>query len=207
MGGCLSLSIELMCPKTSVAFNICQSIPEKLEKVGFNSLNSFTEFKSLHTWRFKVYDCKIFQNIIAKKIVHYMIENKVKAFNLNGLYEDYMATHIGIAIMSSMVNPDYKFKVIKEIPVDTVFYSIGSISKEEAKSFYDVFYVFPEQDISPNTENKSEHKLLNYKLETIIIKTIENLDLENVIKKTHKSFMTKTNENKKYEETLFKINT
>ena len=207
MGGCLSLSIELMCPKTSVAFNICQSIPEKLEKVGFNSLNSFTEFRSLHTWRFKVYDSKIFQNIIAKKIVHYMIENKVKAINLNGLYEDYMATHIGIAIMSSMVNPDYKFKVIKEIPVDTVFYSIGSISKEEAKSFYDVFYVFPEQDISPNTENKSEHKLLNYKLETIIIKTIENLDLENVIKKTHKAFMTKTNENKKYEETLFKINT
>lgn len=189
MGGCCSLCVALVCSKTvksnEISFNIIHDIGDLLSR--FNISLPF----SLHNWRFKLNDDnkdKIKKNI-APYIMNYFKNNNIKALQLNGFYDHYISFQISYAIMYKMIDPSYRFEIIANIPIDTIFYTKPSLPVNNIKTFIDNFYTFPEKEIKQDTENSAEHALLDKQFKNLFENAINRLDINDIIDKSHTSYI------------------
>jgi hypothetical protein len=197
MGCCCSLCLIGCFPKSTLSNDICRSTLSEIKSL-LHTFNHNIPF-NLAIWRFSTNED--IENIIKEKIfpklVNYYNEKKENVYNLNGFYNEYLGFHLAYAIINKILNPDYNFEILDNVPVNTVFYSKPTVSVGTIATFVEAFYTFPNKTFSKESENKAEHALFSQKLTIIIKNTIENINIEQIIDKTHKSFIKK---NKKVEE-------
>ena len=193
MGCCCSLCLIGCFPKSMISNDICNSTINEIKSL-LHAFNYNIPFK-LNIWRFSTNEDieNIIKEKIRPKLVNYYNEKKENVYNLNGFYNEYLAFHLAYAIINKILNPDYNFEILENVPTNTVFYSKPTVNVGSVASFAEAFYTFPNKTFSIESENKAEHALFDQKLTIIFKNTIENLNIEQIIDTTHNSFIKKNN--------------
>jgi hypothetical protein len=185
---------------------ICDDINRNIKD--FMMILSSNQPISFENWYFRITESA--QQNIEKALTiilkTYYKTNKIKIKSTNGYYDAYISNHIAYAIISKMINPDYKFIILSNIPVDTIFYSKPVLDSASVSNFISTFYIFPNVVINPETKNKVEHELLDKKIETLILKTIETINMNEIIQLCHNNYMNLTANNQEEKERLFREN-
>lgn len=185
---------------------ICDDINRNIKD--FIMILSSKQPISFETWHFRVYDeaQKKIENKLCIILRQYYKKNNIKIKDNTGFYDNYISIHIAYAIISKMINPEYQFSLINNIPVDTVFYSKPTLDSTNVDHFIESFYTFPNVIIDPKTTNKVEHELLDKKMEILIVKTIETLNIDEIIQASHDNFVSLTTSKQDEKESLFRKN-
>lgn len=189
MGSVFSTCYMLMHPKKTQAALIAHDVISELKN--FVQQLSFRLPISFDIWRFNVSDEA--ETYIAESITSLLInfykENDISVHNLNGFYETYLSFHIAYAIISKMLDPTYIFQIVDSVSIDKVIWKKPQMEKKKMLDFVKVFYIFPDLHIMETTENSSEHILLNKKMTTILKKTLNSLNIYEIIKCCHNEFI------------------
>lgn len=178
-----------MHPKKTQAALIAHDVISELKN--FVQQLNFRLPISFDIWRFNVSDEA--ETYIAESITSLLInfykENDISVHNLNGFYETYLSFHIAYAIISKMLDPTYIFQIVDSVSIDKVIWKKPQMEKKKMLDFVKVFYIFPDLHIMETTENSSEHILLNKKMTTILKKTLNSLNIYEIIKCCHNEFI------------------
>ena len=163
---------------------------------------------SFEIWRFYISkEAELYMiDFIASLLFHFYKENNISVYHQNGFYEIYLSVHLAYAIISKMLDPTYTFQILDGVPIDKIMWKKPHLEKHNMLDFVNVFYIFPDLHIMATTKNTSEHILLTNKMNTILKKTCESLNIYEIIVCCHDTFVDLSAKKNDETQTLLKNN-
>ncbi len=146
---------------------------------------------SFDIWRFHISkEAETYMlDSISSFLYDFYKKNKISVYNQTGFYEIYLSVHLAYAIISKMLDPTYTFGIVDGVPIDQIMWKKPQLKKDNMLDFVNVFYIFPDLHIMATTKNTSEHILLNKKMTTILKKTLDSLNMSEIIVCCHNTFV------------------
>lgn len=189
MGSCFSNCSMLTHSKKTQSQLIANDVISELKN--FVQELSFKLPISFDIWRFHISkEAEIYMiESIASLLFHFYKEKKISVYHQNGFYETYLSFHLAYAIISKMLDPTYTFQILDGVPIDKNMWKKPQLEKNNMLDFVNVFYIFPDLHIMATTKNTSEHILLTNKMNTILKKTCESLNMYEIIECCHNTFI------------------
>ena len=206
MGSCFSnCSIMGNSKKTQsliIANEVMSYLKDLIRELNFKLPISFD------IWRFHISkEAETYMvDSISSLLFDFYKKNKISVYNQIGFYEIYLSVHLAYAIVSKMLDPTYTFGIVDGVPIDQIMWKKPQLKKKVMLDFVNVFYHFPDLQIIATTKNTSEHILLNKKMTTILKKTLDSLNMYEIIAHCHNTFVESSNKKTNETQALLKNN-